>query len=104
MEKYNRSGRLEVETLINNKNRNEKVKINHQNRNCRLYNVMFSSFFFLFRTDSYLEYERHNRTKYFRTDNSCCCNTIPYCVGSRQDKCLEAKKKKELTANGWVYI
>ena len=57
---------------------------------------MLSSFFFLFKADSCLEYERYNRTKYFRTDNSCACNTISYCTSSRQGKCLEAEKKKEL--------
>lgn len=58
---------------------------------------MLSSFFFLFGADSCLEYERYNWTKYFRTDNSCVHNTISYRMGSRQDKCLETEKKKELS-------
>lgn len=44
-----------------------------------------------------MEYERYNWTKYFRINNSCGCNTISYFVGSRQDKFLEAEKKKELS-------
>jgi hypothetical protein len=73
-------------------------KYNYENENINLPQtlcfclcaVMLSSFFFLFGADSCLEYERYNRVKSFRTDNSCGFNTISYCVGSRQDKCLEA--------------